>query len=87
MAVQAKRFNWVPKQSVWEQTQTWREKRALMRQQFGASSAALSAGFTKAMTGQISGLGDLAAQAAVTRQQAEYKAKVDKAFAGLDLSI
>ena len=90
MAVQAKRFNWLPKQSAWQQTQAWWEKRAAMREQFAASSAALSAGFTKAWTSQITGLGDLAAQAAVKRQQAEYQAKVDKTFAafeGLDLSI
>jgi hypothetical protein len=90
MAIQAKRFNWVPKQSAWQQTQAWREKRAAMREQFAASSAALSAGFTQAMSGQITGLGDLAAQAAVKRQQAEYQAKVNKtfeAFEGLDMSV
>jgi hypothetical protein len=85
MAIQTKRLNWSAKPSAWEQVQSWKEKRAAMREQFAAASAAAGAGFAAAWTNQITGLGELAAQQANARMQAESGARAAKALAQLNV--
>ena len=87
MAVQAKRFNWIAKRDTWQQMQEWREKRAVMRDQFSASSQDASARLAAAFTSQSTGMADIAARQANARMQAEYRARVDKTIAGLDFSV
>lgn len=81
-----KKMNWLPKQSAWKEMQAVRLKRREMMQQFQASSAALVSGFQAAQSMQIRGVGELAAQSAQARMQAQVKemrAELEQRMAGV----
>lgn len=65
--IQTRQFNWVRKQSAWEQTQAWRARRQQMQADFRLASSAVSAGLAAAWSNQITGTANLAASAALER--------------------
>jgi hypothetical protein len=79
-AVTSKRFNWVRQPTAWEQSQAWREKRALAREKFESMNATAVNGFSTAWSNQISGMANIASQMAVDRMKATYQAKLDAAI-------
>ena len=78
-SVYAKKFNWLPQLSAWEQAQAWRARRRAMVDDFRGNADALASGFGGALANQISGQGTIAVQIATSRLQAEAKAKVARA--------
>ncbi|WMT89668.1 hypothetical protein [Pelagibacterium sp. H642] len=81
-----KKMNWAPKQSAWEEMQAARAKRRQNMEDFMARSNALAAGFQRAATLQIQGIGELAAQNAQARLQAkakEMQAELEAKFASI----
>src|SRR5262245_47145751 len=80
--IYARKFNWLPRPSAWQQSQAWREKRQAMIQDFQSKTDAFSSGFGAAMSNQISGQAQLTTQIVMSRLQAQAKAKSDQ-FAAL----
>jgi hypothetical protein len=78
MVAQVKRFNWVQTASNWETFQGWQDRRKAMRTDFENTNSVALSGFATAWSNQISGSGDLAANAALARITAAAKAKLDK---------
>lgn len=81
-----KKMNWFPKQSAWKEMEAARIKRRQMVEEFQERSAALAAGFQKAASLQIQGVGELAAQSAQSRLQAkarEMQAELEEKYASL----
>ncbi|MCD7060332.1 hypothetical protein [Pelagibacterium xiamenense] len=68
-------MNWFPKQSAWDEMEAARLKRKEMISSFQSQSQALVAGFQAAANIQIQGIGELAAQSAQSRLQAELDAR------------
>jgi hypothetical protein len=66
-----KRFNWVRSPSAWERSQAWRERQAELRANFETASSAANTRFFSASIDQTTGLGQIAAQTASRRIQAE----------------
>jgi len=81
---QVRKMNWMRTPSAYQSLQTWRAKRQAAVQDFQNASAAMSNGFTAAWSNQISGSGELAANAAMKRITAEGKARLDQTLAALD---
>ncbi|WP_404402680.1 hypothetical protein [Pelagibacterium halotolerans] len=82
-----KKMNWFPKPSAWDQMEAARLKRKEMIADFQAQSQALMSGFQAAANIQIQGIGELAAQGAQTRLQAEVDARrkeLEKQYAKFD---
>ena len=76
-AVQSKKFGWFRKVSAWEQSQTWRQKRRAMAEEFQNNTMALANSLGAAQANQIAGFANNAIQAGVTRIQAAAKARLD----------
>jgi hypothetical protein len=84
--MQVKRFNWVKRPSSWQFNQAWRAQRANMVSQMRAEADAASSAFASAQNNLSTGLASLAAQASITRAQAEINA-VRNQFAAAASSI
>ena len=76
--MQVKRFNWVKRPSGWEFNQAWRAQRANMISRMRDEASAASAAFANAQNSLSTGLASLAAQASITRAQAEINAVRDQ---------
>lgn len=76
--MQIKRFNWLRSPTGWERMQAWQARRRAMREDFEAANDLARSGFATAWSNQISGLADLAAQAARARISAAVRTKIDK---------
>lgn len=64
--------------SAWSQMQAWAAKRRAMMEDFAASADAINSAVASAHANRISGLGDLAAKAALKRVQAATLAQLNK---------
>ncbi|RKE70723.1 hypothetical protein [Pseudorhodoplanes sinuspersici] len=84
--IQMKKMNWVKPQSAYDSMQAWRAKRQAAVAEFESLSTATASAFSAAWSNQISGLGELAANAALQRVSAEGKAKIDAATSSIDVS-
>ncbi|HKA70680.1 MAG TPA: hypothetical protein VKE26_02690 [Xanthobacteraceae bacterium] len=73
--IYAKKFNWLPQPSAWQQSQAWREKRQAMIQDFQSKTDAFASAFGTAMANQIDGQAQLTTQIVMSRLQAQAKAK------------
>jgi hypothetical protein len=73
--IYTKKFSWLPSPSPWQQAQAWRAKRRAMIEDFQNQTANLTAGFSAAMSNQITGTGQVVTQTAIARLQAAAKAK------------
>jgi hypothetical protein len=76
-AIQTMHFGWVRTPSAYESITSWREKHAAARQDFEDTMSAVTSTFGDALANQVSQAGTIAAQRALTRIQAETKAKAD----------
>lgn len=79
-----KKMNWVTKRTAWQEVQLSKQKRAAAQERIDNMNAA-AGGFETAMTMQIQGIGELAAQSAQSRLQAKVKemqAELEKQYAG-----
>lgn len=85
--IQLKKMNWVRPQSAYNSLQTWRAKRQNALAEFESLSIATANAFSVAWSNQISGLGDLAANAAMARISAEGQAKINTSLNSLDVKI
>jgi hypothetical protein len=72
--MQVKRFSWLKRPSAWEQAQAWRNHRSTMVRRFRDDASVASAGFANAQIRLSTGMATLAAQASITRTQAEIDA-------------
>ncbi len=72
--IQIKRMNWTRMPTAWEQTMHWKEKQQRSKERL-QNMQATSAGFSNAALNFISESGALAVKAAISRNQAEAKAK------------
>lgn len=83
--IQIKKMNWVRTPSAYESLQTWRAKRQAAVAEFETLASSTASAFGAAWSNQISGLSDLAANAAMTRISAEGKAKIEAATSAIDV--
>ena len=72
------RFSWQQTPSAWRQAQQWNERQRSFNSDFFDASANVANSFATAGINQGTGVGTLAAQAALARIQNEAKAKVAK---------
>lgn len=72
---QIKRMGWTRMPTAWEQTMQWKEKQAKMKARLAEMESA-SAGLSAAAQNFISESGSLAVKAAISRNQAEAKARL-----------
>jgi hypothetical protein len=83
-----KKFNWVTTPSAYESAQSWKEKRSAMVSDFQNASYNLANSFTTAIINQSIGMGNLTANAAISRMQNEAKGTTNSAStAKFDFSI
>ncbi len=83
--IQIKKMNWIRSPSAYESLQTWRTKRQAAIAEFESISSATISAFSTAWSNKISGMGNLAADAALKRISAEGKAKIDTAVNSVDV--
>lgn len=86
--VQPKRFNWLPRQSAWQQTQNWRARHDKYQAQAESAVSGWSSSFTAAMTDLSYGIAKIVAQKATLRIQGEIAAvsrSASSRFAGVDI--
>jgi hypothetical protein len=69
MNIQSKSFNWVSSPSAWQSMQTWRARRSAMADDAISTASAFGSAVATAHINQSSGLGNLAAKAAIKRIQ------------------
>jgi hypothetical protein len=69
-AIQAKRFNWLPAPTAWQQAKAARQKNRAMIRDFQNASLSMTSSFSSAWLNQIDGAAELAAKAALKRIQA-----------------
>jgi len=74
--MQIKRFNWMRKPSAYEFAQSWKSQRAGMIAQFQADAQAASSAFAGAQNNMLTGLNNLAAQAAVDRTKSTLNSQI-----------
>lgn len=72
-------MNWLQRTPLWKQNEAWRARRAAMRADFEANSAALANAFTGAMSNQGAGMVELATKAATARISDQLSAKIAQA--------
>jgi hypothetical protein len=82
-----KHFNWLPRPSAWQESESWRARRQAMVQETLDTSDTFTSLFATAASNQIQGSAKLAAQAAIKRIQTSTKAKLDQALLKLDASL
>ena len=82
---QVKKMNCMRTPSAYQSLQTWRAKRQAAVQDFQTASSLASNAFASVASNQISGSGELAANAAMKRITAEGKAKLAATIASLDM--
>lgn len=78
-----KKMNWMPKKSAWQEMQLAKQKRMASAERIDRINMAAS-GFQSAQMMQIQGVGELAAQNAQSRLQAQVKemqAELEKRYA------
>lgn len=79
-----KKMNWMPKKSAWQEMQLAQQRRQQSADRIDRMNMAAS-GFQRAQMMQIQGVGELAAQNAQSRLQAQVKemqAQLEKRFEG-----
>lgn len=81
-----KHISWFQRQSGWDYAQSWRDKHRAMTQSFLNDNAATGSALTTAWVNFSSASAALAAKAAMTRIQAETKAKFDE-VAKINISV
>ncbi|WP_421951290.1 hypothetical protein [Pelagibacterium sp.] len=78
-----KKMNWVSKKTAWQEMQLARQKRMASAERLDRMNTA-AFGFQRAQTMQIQGVGELAAQSAQARMEAQVKemrAELEKRYA------
>ena len=83
--IQVKKMNWIRPQSAFDSLQTWRAKRQAAVAEFESVSMGTASAFNAVWSNEINGLGELAANAALTRISAAGKARIDAATRSIDL--
>jgi hypothetical protein len=73
-----KRFNWVRSPSLWERNLAWRSRQQEVRADFEAANSSASSNFFTANLNLVTGLGSIAADAAVARIQAQIQSRLSK---------
>ena len=84
--IQVKKMNWVRPQSAYDSLQTWRAKRQAAVAEFESVSMGTASAFNAIWSNQISGGGELAANAALMRISTEGKNKIDAATRSIDMT-
>jgi hypothetical protein len=69
--VGVKRFNWVRSPSTWERSQAWRARQQEARENFEAANSSAGTSFFSATMNQVTGTGQIVAQTASRRIQAQ----------------
>jgi hypothetical protein len=77
-SIQIKRMGWIRMPTAWEQTLQWRDKQARIAERMNKLNAANNS-FANAAYNQISESGAIAVKMAIARNQAEAKAKAERA--------
>jgi hypothetical protein len=73
-----KRFNWVRSPSLWERNLAWRARQQEVRESYEAANSSASSGFFAANLNLVTGLGSIAAEAALARVQAQVVQSLSK---------
>jgi len=85
-SIYAKKFNWLPQASAWQEAQAWRDKRRAAVESFQSNIDAFSSGVGTAMSNQNDGQVQLTTQIVMSRLQAQAKAKSDQ-FAAISNAV
>jgi hypothetical protein len=72
--VQPKRFNWLPRESAWQQAQDWRDRHYKYQNQAESVVTGWNSIFTTTMSDLSYGMAKIAAQKAALRIQAQLTA-------------
>jgi hypothetical protein len=80
------RFGWVKPRSAWKEMEYQRARRAEFAKQDQANLDAMNNTMSTAMQNKISGLANLAGEAALKRVQAAAKAKLDDTTKQIDVA-
>lgn len=84
--IQLKKMNWYRAPSAYDSLQSWRAKRQEALAEFENLASSTASAFGAAWNNQISGLGELAANAALARISAEGQAKINSATSSVDVT-
>jgi hypothetical protein len=69
-----KKFNWVQRPTTWGYVQAWNAQRKYMASQFLDDASTLSSSFVDAQNSQLTGMANLAAQAAIDNAKKKLEA-------------
>jgi hypothetical protein len=73
-----KRFNWVRSPSLWERNLAWRARQQEIRESSESANSSASSGFFSANLNLVTGLGSIAAEAAISRVRAKAMQSLSK---------
>jgi hypothetical protein len=82
-SIYAKKFNWLPTPTAFQQAQAWRQKRRAMMNDFQTKMSAFTETYSKAIADQIDGSAELVVKTAIDRLNTAAKAKKTKSIASL----
>jgi hypothetical protein len=69
-------FNWLPRQSSWDQVQSWHARQQDLRSNFEGNMSVAVSSFSRTSTNQFSGMATITARRALSRVQAQLQAKI-----------
>jgi hypothetical protein len=75
-AIQQKKFNWLPRQSMYQEMQTWRARRQLAAENFTNNFTAINSKLAEINDSNMSGIVELTVRKAVNRVNAQAQAKL-----------
>lgn len=75
-AIQQKKFNWLPRQSMYQEMQTWRARRQLAADNFTNNFTAINSKLAEINDSNMSGIVELTVRQAVNRVNSQAQAKL-----------